>query len=125
MLFNVNRKELRRKATPYALMTPGQLMNNVRTSHGEQVKNFLLMSDMLRFSENYLNTKLKHYKKFKPAEKSYTVDYYALLISQLTYEQNDYYNLFNEDSNVFKQIAYMRNVMVHGGYELADDFQKL
>ena len=121
-LLKVNRQELRHKATPYKLMSPNQLLESMLTNHGEQVKNFLLMSDILRMAENYLDTKLKHYEKFKPAERCYTVDYYALLVSQLTYEQNDYYNLFNKDSNIFKQIAYMRNTMVHGGYELEYDF---
>lgn len=123
-LMDINRKQLSRKAGPYARMSPEQLMGKVKSSYGQQLKDFLLMSDMLRLAENYLNTKLKHYERFKPSKGKYLFDYYPLLVSQITYEQNDYYNLFNRDSNVFKQIAYIRNSMVHGGYDVSIVFDQ-
>ena len=117
-LFDINRQQLKRKAMPYALMSREQFTSKVKSSHGEQIKEFLLAADMLRFAENYLNPKLKHYEKFKNPENRATINYYALLVGQMTYEQNDYYNLFGRDSNVFTKIAHIRNSMAHGWYNI-------
>lgn len=123
-LFDINRQQLKRKAMPYTFLTTEQFSYKVKSSHGEQVKDFLLAADMLRFAENYLNPKLKHYEKFKNPENRSTINYYALLVSQMTYEQNDYYKLFDRDSNVFAKIAHIRNSMAHGGYNVNIVFDK-
>lgn len=123
-LFDINRQQLKRKAMPYTFLTTEQFSYKVKSSHGEQVKDFLLAADMLRFAENYLNPKLKHYERFKNPENRALINYYALLVSQMTYEQNDYYKLFNRDSNVFAKIAHIRNSMAHSGYDVSIVFGK-
>ena len=35
----------------------------------------------------------------------------------MTYEQDEYYNLFNKDSNIFKKIAHIRNSVAHNTYK--------
>ena len=64
-----------------------------------------------------MDTKKKYYEKYKPTEPRYIPLYYPLLVSQMTYEQDDYYNMFNKDSNIFAKIAHIRNSIAHDGFQ--------
>ena len=116
-LMDVNREYVGNLGIKYHLMTPELFDYRVRNQFGSELKQFILPVDMLRLAENYLDGKMKHYNKYKPTENRYLALYYPLLVSQLTYEQDDYYNMFERDSSIFEKIAHIRNAISHDGFE--------
>lgn len=116
-LLKVNRNFAGKMGLRYMFLKPEQFDERVKTQFGTELKNFILPIDMLRLAENYLDTKKKYYEKYKPTEPRYIPLYYPLLVSQMTYEQDDYYNMFNKDSNIFAKIAHIRNSIAHDGFE--------
>lgn len=45
----------------------------------------------------------------------------ALLAAMLTYNQNDYYNTFGKESNIFKAVTLVRNSLAHNWMEFSND----
>jgi hypothetical protein len=84
-LFKLNQSYINKRVRPYKYFTEEQLESKVRTNMGEPLKDFLLADDMIKLAANYLDTKLKHYQKFKPEQGKYLFNYYPLLVSQITY----------------------------------------
>ena len=118
VLFRLNQAYINKRVRPYKYFTDEQLESKVRANMGEPLKDFLLADDMLKLASNYINPKLKHYEKFKPERGRYVFDYYPLLVSQIVYEQNDYYKIFGKDSNVFKKLSHLRNALSHHKFTL-------
>ena len=50
---------------------------------------------------------------------------YILLITQITYEQDDYYRIFGKDSKVFGKIALVRNAIAHDSFAFLDGAKKV
>ena len=48
-----------------------------------------------------------------------------MLASKITYEQNDYYNLFGRNSNIFNAISFIRNSIAHDNFEFIDNAHKV
>ncbi len=115
-LLKVNRNYTGKMGLRYMFLKPEQFDEKVAAQFGTELKNFILPIDMLRLAENYLDTKKKYYEKYKPTEDRYVPLYYPLLVSQITYEQDNYYNMFNKDSNIFAKIAHIRNSIAHDGF---------
>ena len=79
----------------------------------KSLKEMMLPIQMLKLYEHYTD-------KFKmPKEKTlyskdiYTYIEYVLLSAKITYEQDEYYNLFGRDSSVFETISLIRNSLAH------------
>ena len=115
-LFAANRQYVGKLAGRYMFLDREQLEYKAKHEFGNELKSFVLPVDMLRLAENYLDNKLKHFQKYKPKECRYLALYYPLLVSQMTYDQDDYYNLFNKQSNIFDKIAHIRNAISHDGF---------
>ena len=115
-LLKANRNYVGKLSLRYMFLKPEQFNERVKEQFGSELKNFVLPVDMLRLAENYLDTKKKYYEKYKPTENRYVPLYYPLLVSQMTYEQDEYYNIFNKDSNIFAKIALIRNAISHDGF---------
>lgn len=115
-LLKANRSFAGKMGMRYMFLKPEQFDERVRTQFGAELKNFILPIDMLRLAENYLDTKKKYYEKYKPTETRYIPLYYPLLVTQMTYEQDEYYNMFSKDSNIFEKIAHIRNSIAHDGF---------
>lgn len=89
----------------------------------ELFKTFLLPTQMLKFADYYLETTPFKTKPNVEGFKS-TLIQYILLATQITYEQDDYYNIFGKDSNIFERISLIRNSIAHDSFlfeELAKD----
>lgn len=115
-LFAANRQYVGKLVGRYMFLDREQLQYKAKTEFGTELKEFVLPVDMLRLAENYLDGKQKHYQRYKPKTSRYLAMYYPLLVSQMTYEQDDYYNMFNKDSNIFDKIAHIRNAISHNGF---------
>ena len=72
-------------------------------------------------SERYLDKKLALQKSYLKIE-GYKIKFiqYCLLVSQITYEQDDYYKIFGRDSDLFERISLMRNSIAHDSFEIID-----
>lgn len=115
-LFAVNRQYVKNLGLKYKFLNHIQLECKIKNQIGDELKKFLMPVDMLRLAENYLDRKIKYHEKYKPNANRYWEIYYPFLVSQLTYEQDDYYNLFNKDSNIFAKVAHIRNAISHDGF---------
>ena len=116
-LFAANRQYVGKLAGRYMFLDREQLEYKAKHEFGNELKSFVLPVDMLRLAENYLDNKQKHYQRYKPKTSRYLAIYYPLLVSQMTYEQDDYYHMFNKNSNIFDKIAHIRNAISHDGFE--------
>lgn len=86
-------------------------------------KTLLLPTQMLKFADYYLEKKPI---KIKPKVEGFKTNLikYILLVTQITYEQDDYYNIFGKSSNIFERISLIRNSIAHNSFifeELAKD----
>jgi hypothetical protein len=115
-LFAANRQHVGKLSIKFILQSKEQIQNTAYNSFGNTLKDFVLPVDMLKLAENYLDVKLKHYNRYKPNENRYMALYYPLLATQMTYEQDDYYNMFEKDSNIFHKIALIRNSISHNEF---------
>ena len=116
-MFKANRAYIASKGRKYQFLTPEQIVYKAKFEPGIPLKELLLPGDMLRLAENYIDKKLNYRDRYKPTVEKYMPLYYPLLVSQMTYEQDEYYNLFNKDSNIFKKIAHIRNSVAHNTYQ--------
>lgn len=72
------------------------------------LKNLLLPTQLLKISDHYLEN-----KELTIDSKRYFFIQYMLLVSQITYELDDYYLIFDKNSTIFERISFMRNAMAH------------
>lgn len=115
-LFDINRLHVGQLGLGKSLLSKQQIASQMQGRYGEALKKIVLPVDMLRLAENYLDNKVKHFDKYRPAQSRYLGIYYPLLVSQMTYEQDEYYNLYHKDSNIFAKIALIRNAISHNGF---------
>lgn len=116
-LFAANRRYIGKLGTRYMILSPEEIEQKVKNNFGTDLKEFVLPIDMLRLAENYLDGKMDRFRRYRPREGRYLPLYYPLLVSQMTYEQDDYYNMFNRESNIFGKISHIRNAISHNGFE--------
>lgn len=116
-LLAANRRFASKIGHRFMMMSQDRFDHIVTHEFGNQLKDIILPLDMMRLAENYLDKNKKHYEKYKPTEARYLPLYYPLLVSQMTYEQDEYYNLFSRDSNMFIKIAHIRNAIAHNWFE--------
>ena len=114
--------ELGRK---YSCYNEQMLQFEVDHNLSKSLKSFMLPIQMLKLSEYYLANKQPNKNTVLFDEKLYHLIQYSLLASKMTYDQNDYYNIFGLDSNVFSAIALIRNSLAHDNYEFVDIAQKI
>ena len=114
-LFRANRDHLGKVAVKLSAGFNKNFKYDIDAHLGDNFRVLVLPADMLRLAENYLDKKIKSYEKYKPTENRYGPLYYPLLVSQMTYDQSDYYNMFNKDSSIFEKISHIRNAISHNG----------
>jgi hypothetical protein len=99
-------------ALKYAMRSPSALMDTVKTSLNTPLQTLMLPSQLLQVAEHYLDNN-RTGQKLTINEKRFLLIQYAMLITQATYEQDDYYHIFGKNSNIFKKIALVRNANAH------------
>ena len=108
-------KTLSNTASKYKRFTDLQIRSTVRTNISTPLQSLMLPSQMLQFADYYLEKPQRGVGRLSVDPKRYMLIQYALLITQATYEQDDYYNIFGKDSNIFNKIAVVRNANAHDG----------
>ena len=114
--------ELGRK---YSCYTDQMMQFEVDQNLNKALKSFMLPIQMLKLSEYYLANKPPRKDSVLFDEKLYYLIQYSLLATKLTYDQNDYYEIFGKDSNVFASLALIRNSIAHDNYDFVDLAQKI
>ena len=115
-LFEANQQYTRKLGIKFLFLNHEQLNDKIKNNFGNELKEFLLPVDMLRLADNYINNDSPSFRQYQPTDNRYWAIYYPLLVSQLTYEQDEYYNIFKKDSNIFEKISHIRNAISHNGF---------
>ena len=71
----------------------------------------LIPSQLLKIADYYFDTPSSNPFPINP--KRHLLIQHILLIAQITYEQDEYYNIFGKSSNIFEKISLVRNSMAH------------
>lgn len=124
-LFNANHQALREMAEKFDSLTQTEKNSQITTEFGAHYRKYVLPIQMLKLAENYLVNGVRYSERYKPNSNGYLAIYYPLLVSQMTYEQDEYYNLFNKDSNIFAKIAFIRNAVAHNGFKFDDKLSNI
>lgn len=77
------------------------------------LKEMIFPAQMLQCFDYYIK---KGTAKPDIDDSKYLMIKYVLLVTQLTYEQDDFYHIFGADSNLFKKLALIRNSIAHDSY---------
>ena len=104
-----------------AIIMPGcaNMMSNPEAwakSFGDMSKllsSFMIPMQLLKMSDRYLEPGRLLSQISTVPSKRYALIQYALLATQMTYEQDDYYNIFGKDSSIFEKISLIRNAIAH------------
>lgn len=116
-LFKVNREYVSGYGTRFYSLNKAEIERHMVQNFNEKLKDFILPVEMLKLSEYYLEKPERFAKPYKPREISYSYIQFILSIARITYEQDDYYNLFGKDSKIFSKIALMRNATAHNSFK--------
>ena len=103
-------KSLSRTALKYQILTVAQQKDMINNNLNSALQSLMLPMQLFKIAEYYLE---KNTQKLTVDKKRFALIQYALLLSQITYEQDDYYNIFGKNSNMFKKIATIRNANAH------------
>jgi hypothetical protein len=82
------------------------------------LKMILIPSQMLKIGDYYSNENSESLFLIDP--KRHILIQHIMLVAQITYEQDDYYNIFGKDSIVFEKISLIRNSIAHNCYLFAN-----
>ena len=118
-LLDVNKKHIEKIASKIISFDFND--NNKPLNLSESMKKLILPTELLKMSEYYLNNnRKKSRQKLEIDKKKYSLIHYILMVTKITYEQDDYYNIFGKDSKMFEKIAHIRNSIAHDGYSFAN-----
>ena len=112
-LYKANVKSLTNTAKKYKSFTPTALSDMVKTNLNAPLQSLMMPSSLMKLADHYLGKQNLHGQKLTIDQKRARYIEFALLISQITYEQDDYYKIFGKNSNIFNKIAMVRNAHAH------------
>lgn len=116
-LINANKKFLQQQGQRLSLYSPQRLKNEVSNNLNSVLQSIMLPSQMMKFAEYYLSSKPQSKTGVLFNGKEFPLVQYVLLATKITYEQDDYYNIFGKDSNIFDTISLVRNSIAHNSLE--------
>ena len=106
-------KTLTNTATKYRALPVSALREKASSNLNEPLQSLMLPTELMKLADHYLENKQRFEQKLKIDEKRAKLIQYALVITQISYEQDDYYQIFGKDSNIFNKIALVRNSNAH------------
>lgn len=115
-LLNANREKIGQLVERFLNITPKQVNEILDKDFDHTLKTFLLPVEMIKMAEHYFYGSPKDLTKRVPKPGRYFSTDYALLVAKITYEQDDYYNIFGKDSDIFKKVAHIRNAIAHDNF---------
>jgi len=120
-LLDANRKKVGELVERFLHITPKEVEDMLYKDFNHTLKTFLLPVEMIKMAEHYFYGNPKDLSKRVPKPSRYLTTDYALLVTKTTYEQDDYYNIFGKDSDIFKKIAHIRNAIAHDKFMFAGE----
>ena len=108
----------------YAFLTNDMFKNAFKAHLSDSVKELMLPFQMYNIAAYYLNGGMSK-ENVLVDEGFYYLIQYVLLSTKITYEQQDYYDIYGYGSNVFDTIALIRNSIAHDNFEFLDDVQNV
>ncbi|MBQ8468486.1 MAG: hypothetical protein IJ542_01885 [Clostridia bacterium] len=119
------KKQLETVGDFYALNLRFNSDSMVTTGLSTTLKKFLLPAQTKKITEYYLNSGVQNKNSVLFKKNSHWFIYYVLMATKITYEQQDYYNIFGKDSNIFETIRLIRNSLAHDGITFTDDAENI
>ena len=119
-LKKANMEFLSNEAMKYKMMSKSMLNSTISSNMGDILKTMILPTQMQQFADDYLNKKSSFTKRTPMNENRFLFIQYILLVSQITYEQDDFYRIFGKESKVFEKISLIRNSIAHDNFRLVD-----
>ena len=104
-----------------AMLSELMIDNAVTTNLSKTLKEFILPTQMQKLTDYYIGKKHLTKSQVLFDENIYYMVQYILSSAKITYEQQDYYDIFGKDSNVFGAIALIRNSLAHDSLEFVDN----
>lgn len=125
-LLKANKKFVNQLGSKYLFFNDKMLQNEINNNLNNSLKKFMWPTQMLKLSEYYLESNKAPTKaQVLFDEKLYYLIDYALLSTKITYEQDDYYNIFGKNSNIFDTISLVRNSLAHDNYEFLNNAKQV
>ena len=104
-----------------AMLSESMINNAVTTNLSKTLKEFILPTQMQKLTDYYIGKRHLTKSQVLFDENIYYMVQYILSSAKITYEQQDYYDIFGKDSNVFGAIALIRNSLAHDSLEFVDN----
>ena len=114
-----------KNAFKYYLLSDSAKKDVIQTNLNAPLQSLMIPTELLKITDHYLEKKKRPGVKPVINEKRFLFIQYALLIAKITYEQDDYYNIFGKDSNIFSKIALVRNANAHSNLIFSDLAKKI
>ena len=96
-----------------------EINRQLSSSLDRLLKSIMLPTQMLKISDYYLEKTNIMNPKLNIDKKRYNLIQYTLLVTQITYEQDDYYKIFGANSDIFNKISLVRNTLAHDSFILS------
>ena len=93
----------------------------VTTNLSKTLKCFILPLQVQKMVDYYLDKNPPLKSQVLVDDKIYYMVQYVISSTKITYEQQDYYEIFGKDSNVFGAISLIRNSLAHDNLEFVDN----
>ena len=116
-LINANKKFFRTFAEKYVSLSVQDLKAQFANDPTKPLMSIMIPSQILKLASYYLDNKQTSKSQVLFEKSSSVLILYALLATKITYEQDDYYNIFGKESKIFDTIAFIRNSIAHNGVE--------
>lgn len=123
-LLKANKQVVARMGLGLKALGDAHLNSVTSSSMGNLLKSFVSPTKMIQLADNYFDKKYA-LQKTKVDERMYFLVDYMMLLSKIVYEQDDYYNIFGKDSNIFQRIALIRNSLAHDSFSLIQDAKEV
>ena len=120
-IIKAHKEYLYKKGLQYSSYTPMMVEQACTTNLSKTLKSFIMPTQIQKLAEYYLSTKPISSSTIMFDQKIYYYAQYVLASAKITYEQQDYYDIFGRDSNIFKSISLIRNSLAHDNTEFLDN----
>lgn len=91
-----------------------EIKTKINNNLSSLLKGLMLPSQLLKIADYYLENSQS--SPIRIDSKRKLLIEYTLLVTQITYEQDDYYNIFGKDSSVFDKVSLIRNSIAHDNF---------
>ena len=120
-LIKENKKVINEIGRRYMTFSEQMMQNEVDNNLDSALRKFMIPTQMMKITDYYIGNKPPAKQNVLFDEGLYYLIEYVLLVSKMTYDQNEYYEIFGSRSNVFEAISLIRNSIAHDWIEFKDN----